>query len=154
MANPDIQIRTPSGSFRLRVVALIIRDGKLLAVKAENHDTYYTVGGRIHLGESSKQAVIREAFEETGLHLEIDRLLFVQESCFTFQGTLCHEVAFHYLMKTPQADIPEGSHTDQISETLHWLPVDSLPSLPLIPAFLKEALQHLPDEVVHIAAWE
>lgn len=154
MANPDVHFKTDSGIFRLRVVALIIRGGKLLAVRDADHDSYYTVGGRIQLGESSEQAVIREAFEETGLHYEIDRLLSVQERFFDFMGAKHHEVSFYYLMKDRSDAIPEGAHTDHVRETLHWLPLDALSSIHLIPESLKDDLKRLPDRVEHRIIFE
>ena len=154
MIDRDISLHSENMHFRLRVSALIIHDGRLLAVRSAGQNICYTVGGRVRLGESSEEAVIREAYEETGIHLEIDRLLFIQESFFTFQNDKYHEIAFHYLMKPPAQPIPEGAPTDQANETLHWLPIDALPSCSLVPGFLKEALQHLPDSVRHIVVRE
>ncbi|MDF2557691.1 MAG: hydrolase [Bacillales bacterium] len=52
---------------------------------ASNEDTeyYYSVGGGVHMGETSEDAIIREVYEETGIKYEIDRLAFIHENFFT-----------------------------------------------------------------------
>ena len=73
MKEQDLSFYTKQGSFTYRVGAIIIKDNKLLMVKNEDYPYYYTVGGKVKINESSEEAVIREAFEETGVALEIDR---------------------------------------------------------------------------------
>lgn len=73
----DVGYRTTSGNFSLRSAGLIISDSKLLLAKSDDYDCYYTVGGGIQQNESSSNAVIRECYEETGCHYEIDRLVFI-----------------------------------------------------------------------------
>ena len=48
----------------------------------ETSDYYYSVGGGVHLNETAEEAVIREVFEETGIHYEVDRLVFIHENFF------------------------------------------------------------------------
>jgi len=119
---------------------LIIKDGKLLAVKNADHPgLFYCVGGRMRINETSEAAVVRESYEETGCKLEIDRIRFVEESMFNIGETKYHLVAFHYLMKgCPRLDIKDGKSTDQGAiETLHWLPLDNLDKFELMPTFLR-----------------
>ena len=146
----DITLNQQQGIFTLRTAALIIRDNRLLAVKHDHFDGYYTVGGRVHLGESTAEAAVREAYEETGHHFKIDRLLFINEGFFTFEDIARHQVCFCYLMKSETADIPDGQPTDQARERLVWLPIADLPLLPLVPEFLRTALQNLPEQPVHL----
>ena len=150
----DITIKRPDSNFSLRTAALIIDNNRLLAVKHDDFDGYYTVGGRVHLGESTAEAAVREAFEETCHHFEIDRLLFVNEGFFTHEARTHHEVCFFYLMKPNGAAITGGERTDQAREHLVWLPIDELPNLPLVPHFLRTALQTLPDAPVHLISRE
>ena len=63
----------------LEVVGLIyIRDGKLLVTKSQKYDKYYLPGGKIELGESPEQALIREVSEEIGANIHIDSLKLYQ----------------------------------------------------------------------------
>ena len=70
------------GNFSLRAAALIIHENKLLLAKSDKYECYYTVDGEILHNESSKNAVIRECEEELGCHIEVDKLMFVQERFF------------------------------------------------------------------------
>ena len=135
----------------LRASALIIKNGCLLAAKSVNYDCYYTVGGGIKINETSEEAVLREVYEETGYNLEIDRLAFIQERFFTIDDRQYHEINFFYLIKeSPGMDISNNSGTDLGTETLHWLPLNSLNEVYLVPSFLKTkalnnitALEHI-----------
>ena len=154
MENNDISLTYEGGRFTLRAVALIMDQGKLLAVRDQVHDSYYTVGGRIRTGESSAQAAEREAFEETGRRFTAERLAFVQERFYDYNGSAHHEISFHYIMEGDVTGIESGVHTDQSSETLHWLPIEQLSHAKLVPQFLKSALRQLPEGVVHIVSRE
>ena len=150
----DIRLKSPECCFTLRAAALIIHNDRLLMVKDTKHDSYYTVGGKVRLGESSQQAALREAQEETSCRLSVNRLLFVQERFFTFEQKQHHEICFYYLMDFASESICEGVHTDQQFETLHYLPIRELAQYNIVPAFLKNALQHLPAQPQHIICRE
>jgi ADP-ribose pyrophosphatase YjhB (NUDIX family) len=145
------------GYFFHKVGAIIINDNKVLMVKNENFPYFYPVGGRVTLGETSEDAVLRETFEEIGIILEIDRLAFIHEnyfvgSIFGAKDELFHEVAFYYLMK--QSDEIKGIKctsmgADGGAESLHWLPLTELLNYDLFPDFYKTELLDLKKEVGH-----
>ena len=94
--------------FRYRAAALIIENDCVLFVGNESEDYYYSVGGGVHVGETAEAAVVREVFEETGIHYEIDRLAVIHENFFnenngSLKGLNCHEVFFYFLMKPPSS---------------------------------------------------
>ena len=122
--------------------------------KNTNYDPYYTIGGGVHMGESAEAAAVREAQEETGCDYEIERLLYVQERFFEFAGVQNHEIIFYYLMKEIHSGIPEGIQGDHQTETLHWLPLESLSQYNIVPKFLKTALHTMPITVEHIITRE
>ena len=156
MEKIDFQVDTINLGFSYRVVALIIKDNKLLAAKHVDHDCYYTVGGRVRLYETSLEAVVREAFEETGCIFEIDRLAFVQERFNKYYGKNHHEIVFFYLMKgIENISIKDGAFTDQQEkETLHWLPIEELTQIDIVPEFLKTSLLAIGESIVHIISKE
>ncbi len=79
----DMTVPCDNGLINLRVGAIIMRDGQILMAGNKIRPEYlYSVGGRIKFGESAEEAVIREVYEETGVHMEIDRLGFVHENYF------------------------------------------------------------------------
>lgn len=158
----DIQMYDNQSRFKLRTSALIIENNKLLLAKNtnENDPTYYTVGGKIEMGESSQEAVLREAFEETGIDYEIDRLVYVQElfydASFLPQASHFHEIIFHYLMK-PKAiiDFANDSYTQSgFKENLHWIPLDEVKNMYTYPRFLGDQLMNLPSQIEHLISYE
>ena len=153
----NITFKMDGGYFLHKAGAIIIHDNHVLMVKNENFPYYYTVGGRVNLGETSEDAVMREVLEETGVRLEIERLAFVHENLFTgsifgAKDELFHEVAFYYLMK-PSDKIKKFKCTsvgaDGGAETLHWLPIAELSNYDLFPDFYKTELSHLEKGVGH-----
>ncbi len=156
MNNHDLSIYTEQGNFSYRVAAIIIKDNELLLVKHENHPCYYTVGGRVKLNETSEEAVIREAFEETGKKFEIDRLVFIQERFLEIERTKFHEVVFFYILKNiSDLVILNNSFTDQgTQETLHWFPLLDLEKNYIVPEFIKTRLLKNITGIEHIVSKE
>ncbi len=150
----DVGYKNSSGNFSLRAAALIIQDNKLLVAKSQDYDCYYTVGGGVRQNESSDKAILRECFEETGYHYEVDRLFFVQERFFQLKKTNHHEVVFFYLMKDGGFEIQSGVNTDQQKEQLFWVPIEELGGINLVPTFLKTALQDISKEMMRVISYE
>lgn len=158
----DIQMYHNQSRFKLRTSALIIENNKLLLTKNtnENDPTYYTVGGKIEMGESSQEAVVREAFEETGINYKIDRLVYIQElfydATFLPKASHFHEIIFHYLMKSKAIrDFTNDSYTQSgFKENLHWIPLDKVKNIYTYPRFLGDQLMDLPSQIEHIISYE
>lgn len=112
--------------FRYRATAIIIENGYVLFAGNEKESYYYSIGGGVHIGESSEEAVKREVFEETGIHYEVERLAFIHENFFIGEGSLsgkkCHEIAFYYLMKSRGTlELNSNSYTQGIKEIQIYL---------------------------------
>lgn len=150
----DVGYKNKEGNFSLRAAALIIDDDRLLLAKNDKYDCFYTVGGGIQQNETSENAVLRECYEETGYHFEIDRLVFVQERIYKIESACHHEVVFFYLMKKMNAGLHNGMNTDRKSEHLHWMPIEELETINIAPAFLSTAVKSIPKEVTHIISYE
>lgn len=67
-----------------RYQAAIMRDHHILLIKQLEHASgrsYWLLpGGRMEAGETEQACVRREAFEETGLQVEVDRLLLDEQN--------------------------------------------------------------------------
>jgi len=63
---------------RIRAVAIIINNGKVLLIHRINYEKEYYVfpGGGVENGETIEQAVLREVQEETSLEVKIEELLY------------------------------------------------------------------------------
>ena len=90
-------------AFRYRAAAIIVEENCVLFARNEVDDYYYSVGGAVHMGETSEEAVKREVFEETGVRYEVDHLAVIHENFFIgtsgLKGVDFHEVTFYYMMK-------------------------------------------------------
>lgn len=148
----DCTFKTDCGVFNYRVGAIILLEGHIVMAKNLRDPYYYSVGGRVHLHETAEQAVLRETFEETGIHFEIDRLGFIHENFFTPGSVPFHELSLYYYMKDlPMARSKCSTHTDQGAfEKLEWLPLDSLDDYTLYPEFFKTELKQPSKEIKHI----
>ena len=75
----------------------------MLLARNDEDDYYYSVGGAVHMGETSEEAVKREVFEETGFNYEVDQLAVIHENFFIgssgLKGVDFHELTFYYIMK-------------------------------------------------------
>lgn len=157
----DIQTIIDRTRFKVRASAFIIEDGEILMNKNEFDPMYYTVGGKIEVGESSEEAVIREAFEETGIHYEIDRLLFTQELFYPSKFKddrfeQCHEFMYHYLMKeTGVKTFHNESRThDNLLETQEWIPLEEVKNIYTYPRMLDIDFLNLPQTPQHLITHE
>lgn len=70
----DCTFKTEEGKFNFRVGAAIYDGKRVLFTTDGSSDYYYAVGGRVHFGETTENAVLREIREELGVDAEIDRL--------------------------------------------------------------------------------
>ena len=160
MAQPqDICVPVGDGFVNVRVGAIIRKDGKVLMVTNEDVDYYYSVGGRIRLGESMEEAVRREVREETGREMEVERLGFVHEDFFigdsmARQGKLIHELAFYFYMKTPADFEPdwESLRAEGRGEHLAWVSPDTEKTV--FPAFYRTELENKISSIRHIVTDE
>lgn len=141
--------------FRYRTAAIIVENDCVLLATNDNVDYYYSVGGGVQMGEKAEDAVVREVFEETGVHYEIDRLAVIHENFFIGSETLkdfnCHEIALYSLMKPRGTqELNSNSFTqDNIKEGMVWIPIDDLDKHTVYPTFLKEYLSNKSTEILH-----
>ena len=143
--------------FRYRAAAIIIEDGCVLLVGNASENYYYSVGGGVHMGETSEEAVLREVFEETGVHYEIDRLAVIHENFWQGNGSWdkgldCHELALYYLMKPRGTKELNSNSITRFNdkEQMYWIPIDKLHEHRHFPTFLENYLKEMPEGVVRI----
>ncbi len=142
--------------FRYRAAAIIVEGDCVLFAGNELDDYLYSVGGGVHMGETSEDAVKREVFEETGIEYEVDRLAIIHENFFdestgSLKGMDCHEIALYYLMKPRGTkELKSDSYTQGIREHMHWIPIKDLDKYKAFPVFMKDYLQREHPGVEHI----
>lgn len=128
---------------KIRIVtrSVIYKGKKLLLVKNEGADFWYPPGGEWeHDQENIKEATVREAKEETGLKVSVDKLLYVQEFhpeeaevIFFEIFWLAEPLADEELVKKQSIQDPDG-----IVETAQWFSQKEIQDLRVFPEVLKE----------------
>ncbi len=148
----DISFKVENRKFNYRVCAVIISDGKILAMYDERSPYYYLPGGRVKIGETAEQAVIREIQEELNDTLRIARPLWLNQAFFTedVDKLEYHELCVYFLMDISESDILNNGLKFTISEgehihTFEWLNFEQLKDEYFYPTFLKQSIFDLPD---------
>lgn len=157
----DLTFRIPEGVFNLRAAAVILHEGRILAMQDERSPYYYIPGGRVGFGETAEAAVLREVHEELGIDAQIIRPLWLNQGFFN-EGVAhvdYREVALYFLVDVTGTDLlsrgdsftlHEGRHTHRFQ----WLPIDKLRDEYFYPLFLKDALFSLPDHLTLLSTAE
>lgn len=152
MTDRDISYITGSEKFNYRVCAVLLSHVRLLAMHDERSPYYYLPGGRVKMGETAQQAILREMREELDIVPEILRPLWLNQGFFTedVDGLRYHEICIYFLLDISNTDLVsrgdrftrrEGSHFHEFE----WLPFEKLSDAYLYPVFLKTAIFDLPD---------
>lgn len=157
----DITFQTEEGRFNYRVCAIIIHEGKLLAMHDENSPYYYLPGGRVMFHETAESAVQREIKEELGIDVEIVRPLWLNQGFFTEdrKQEKYHELCLYFLMDISGTDLLTRGEKFSVTEgkhqlTFEWLPFEQLAKEYLYPVFIKERIFDLPDNLEMITEEE
>lgn len=157
----DISFKTDEGKFNYRACGIIISGGKILAMRDECSPYYYLPGGRVTMGETAKNAVIREIQEELNVTPKIVRPLWLNQSFFTedVDHLKYHELCLYYLLDVSDTELlsrgnpfilTEGKHT----HLFEWLEFGRIKNEYFYPLFLKETIFNLPESLTLLTTYE
>ncbi len=157
----DISFNQENQKFNYRVCAMIISENRLLAMHDERSPYFYLPGGRVKMGETAEQAVVREIWEELGVTLKIARPLWLNQAFFTedVDGIRYHELCIYFLIDISNTDLLERGNSFTLTEgkhthTFEWLAFDSLKDEYFYPIFLKKQIFDLPKTFTIRTEWE
>ena len=151
----DISFEIDNNKFNYRVCAIIINDGKILALKDEVSPYYYLPGGRVQIGETAEKALLREIKEELEIDADVVRPLWLNQAFFNEDVTKInyHEICVYFLVDVKQTKLltfgdkfilQENEHT----HVFEWLDFTRLKNEYFYPLFLKEEIYSLPNEFI------
>jgi len=157
----DITFKTEQGRFNYRVCGMIIHDNKILAMHDERSPYYYLPCGRVQLGETMEEAVLREIREELEIEANIVRPLWFNQGFFTedVSGEQFHEICVYFLMDISHTDLLSRGEQFVLNEnnqrhTFEWLEFDRLKDEYFYPIFLKEKIFALPEALTIIENYD
>lgn len=124
------------GGDRIEVIArgVCVAGGKVLLCRPKAGGYTYLPGGHVEFGETSREALVREMAEETGLVAKAGELLGVVESQFDQGGRRHCEVSLVYRMEVEPAPDPERpveAREDWI--VFEWCPIDRIDAANMLP---------------------
>jgi 8-oxo-dGTP diphosphatase len=131
--------------------AIIIKDGKLLAIKKIKHGSkcYVLPGGGQNPGEDLASAVKRECLEELGISVEVIGLKFIREYIgknheFSDVDKDAHRVEFFFHCRIRgEQEIRGGLAPDDEQAGIEWLPLDTLENWGFYPKALAGLLKDI-----------
>ncbi|MBN1582544.1 MAG: NUDIX hydrolase N-terminal domain-containing protein [Anaerolineae bacterium] len=107
--------------------AIIDADGQILLIRRADNGKWAMPGGALEVGETPAEGIVREAFEETGIHCQAMTLVGV------FDSRLCGSTARHHLYQFLFLCQPTGREAEPISHAeevldVRWFPEHALPA--------------------------
>lgn len=140
----------------IRVKAMLLAPNREFTAHAVSHHAPTTenplgfhrlIGGSVELGETHRDAVVREVDEELGATIEELSYLGAVENIFQIDGILGHEIVFLYsghLNPAPAATGATLTETDGSVVPVAWRPVDDHhEELPLYPSAAADWVRRL-----------
>lgn len=142
--------------FRVSVYGILRQGDEILMAKHPDLSTHCLPGGGVEIGETIPEGLNREFEEETGLRVEMKRLLFVSEDFFTCEGEDAHGVQIYYEVKRVGGEIvKEGNQIDtaevkfiKLSELnegnvqrVFWPFIQKLKETPLLSVIVKHPIE-------------
>ncbi len=117
---------------RVRVCGILIENNQLLLVKHQSilkdGSFWSPPGGGLQLGEAIVEALQREFYEETHLHVSVGKLLFVNE----YLDLPLHAVELFFEVHRNQGEAQLGTDPElqhQLMESVAWLSWDEISAL-------------------------
>jgi 8-oxo-dGTP diphosphatase len=127
------------------VGGIIFREDQVLLIKRGKEPglgQWSIPGGVVRPGETLKEAVVREIFEETHLRVEVLALAKILERIFRDPGG---RVAYHYVLVDFLCRPLSGTlQHDSDAQDARFVPLEDLPSYEVVPVTL---------EVIRRAEW-
>lgn len=122
------KVKVPSEKFifRVSVYGLIVKINKILVLRNKSTGKYWFPGGGVEIGEKIDKALRREIKEETGLNVNIGKMVLFKENLFYYQPSdeAFHAFLFFFLCKPKggelRSDAPDG---DLDLERPQWIPI-------------------------------
>ena len=130
------------GLFNFRVAGVAVHNGKILLHKTPSDNFWSLPGGRADIFEMTRQTLIREMIEETGLSVIVGDLLWVVENFFEYNNIRHHEIGFYYSMEILDLE----NQLDFLSEEpeseliFHWCSLEELHDIRIYPEFISKSL--------------
>lgn len=142
-------------SYHIRVNArgIVLNGDKILLNEFGGGEYYNIPGGGVEPGETIREAVVREVFEEAGLKVSVGDLIYVLEyepaNCDFMYGKTPHlSLVFRCFLEGGDAikppTIPDvDPDNPEITCEAKWIPIANLKELHYVPYIHEELMEYL-----------
>jgi len=117
---------SPDYSFQIRVTGILIEEEQLLLVKQKLSEkrSWSLPSGRLERGETLQEGLIREMKEETGLDVQIVRMLYVCDVASS--GNKILHITFELKRAGGALTLPTNEFDDNPIHDVQFVPVNKL----------------------------
>ena len=134
--NEEVNIK-----FNFRVALICNNDEATLLQKEDNGKFWGLIGGRVSLGETTLDAIIRETKEETGVKLLKKDVILIKilENFFTYKETKFHELLYIYKVENNKNlnGMNDFKTLDKDNVLNKWIPFSKLSEIEIRPEIVK-----------------
>lgn len=138
---------SPAREFLVRSCGILVHGDSVLTQEGDDGRgglEYSLPGGHLEFGESLALCLSREFYEETGLNVEADKLVYVHENFYETKGVRTHELGFYFLVdlssEFPTPDREGYIPSKESHIRIRLLPLADLRNYRLMPSFLIDFL--------------
>lgn len=112
--------------FNIRITGILIENNEILLVQQKLSDkrNWSLPGGRLERGETLSQGLIREMKEETGLDVEIVRMLYLCDVAAS-SNTILH-ITFLIKRKGGEIELPSNEFDENPIHDVKFVPISEL----------------------------
>lgn len=113
--------------------------------------------GRVEIAEEAKESIKREFLKELNVDIAINRLVWIAENFFEYNGKDIHELGLYF-------SVSSNHHPYAINSTpfygmegerlmYKWTPIEEIGNVELYPEFLRAEIKHLPKCTSILFQW-
>ena len=155
----DIDINNEFGKFKLRVSAILIKNGKILVHEGKKFKGFCFPGGHVELGETTSEAIKREMQEELNIEVNIADIFCINENIYTNNlNTVCQEINYYYkvellfdVLPDEPFEIIELDKGIEKKHKFHWIPITELVESNLQPIDISKMITENPNTSKNIS---
>lgn len=131
-------------TFNIRLTGILIENNKILLVQQKLSDNrqWSLPGGRLERGETISQGMIREMKEETGLNIEIIRMLYLCDVSAS-SNTLLH-ISFLLRRTDGEIRLPSNEFDENPIHDVRFVPIEELEQYGFSKQFIQVINQGFP----------
>lgn len=125
----EVNLPIDKFTFRPSAYGFIIRGDQLLVMRNKSNGKLWFPGGGIEIPESLEKGLKREIKEETGLEIEVGKLVLTKENFFYYQplDEAYHAFLFFYICRPLTKDLIADQAVNDLESTKpRWVPITSI----------------------------